>query len=106
MAHGWHEERHLTVWTCKRCGGTKVDSDEMGDPHDGTRAGLSLGYEERWAHQQAADLVIAADRLDDEVYALMHQHQHPHNDPVFQVLLAHEPLSPAQLNAVTADSPV
>jgi len=46
--------------------------------------GGSLGYEERCAHQQAADLVIAADRLDDEVHAFMHRHQHPHNDPVFQ----------------------
>jgi hypothetical protein len=35
----------------------------------------------------------AADRLDDEVHAFMHQHQHPHDDPVFQVLLAHEPRS-------------
>ena len=49
--------------------------------------GGSLGYEESCAHQQATDLVIAADRLDDEVHAFMH----PHNDPVFQVLLAHEP---------------
>lgn len=30
--NGWDEERHLTVWTCKRCGATKVDSDEMGEP--------------------------------------------------------------------------
>jgi hypothetical protein len=34
---------------------------------------VSLGYEERCPHQQAADLVIAADRLDDEVHAFMHQ---------------------------------
>jgi hypothetical protein len=29
---GWDEERHLTVWTCKRCGKTRASSDEMGDP--------------------------------------------------------------------------
>ena len=29
--NGWDEERHLTVWTCKRCGATRR-SDEMGDP--------------------------------------------------------------------------
>jgi hypothetical protein len=31
--NGWDEERHRTVWICKRCGATKVHySDEMGDP--------------------------------------------------------------------------
>jgi hypothetical protein len=30
--NGWDEDRHLTVWTCKRCGKTKANSDEMGDP--------------------------------------------------------------------------
>jgi hypothetical protein len=30
--NGWDEERHLTVWTCKRCGKTRVPADEMGDP--------------------------------------------------------------------------
>ena len=27
--NGWDEERHVTVWTCKRCGVTR--SDETGD---------------------------------------------------------------------------
>jgi hypothetical protein len=27
--NGWDEDRHRTVWTCKRCGGR---TDEMGDP--------------------------------------------------------------------------
>jgi hypothetical protein len=30
--NGWDEERHLTVWTCKRCGKTRANTDEMGDP--------------------------------------------------------------------------
>ena len=30
--NGWDEDRHLTVWTCKRCGKTRTNSDEMGDP--------------------------------------------------------------------------
>jgi hypothetical protein len=29
--NGWDEDRHQTVWTCKRCGATRR-SDEMGDP--------------------------------------------------------------------------
>jgi len=29
--NGWDEERHLTVWTCKRCGKTKVSSDKKGN---------------------------------------------------------------------------
>ena len=29
--NGWDEERHRTVWTCKRCGITRR-SDEAGDP--------------------------------------------------------------------------
>ena len=29
--NGWDEDRHLTVWTCKRCGKTR--SDEKGDPY-------------------------------------------------------------------------
>ena len=30
--NGWDEERHLTVWTCKRCGKTKDgDSRNAGD---------------------------------------------------------------------------
>jgi hypothetical protein len=29
--NGWDEDRHQTVWTCKRCGAMKR-SDEMGDP--------------------------------------------------------------------------
>ena len=28
--NGWDEDRHRTVWTCKRCG--KRRSDETGDP--------------------------------------------------------------------------
>jgi hypothetical protein len=30
--NGWDEDRHLAGWTCKRCGKTKANSDEMGDP--------------------------------------------------------------------------
>jgi hypothetical protein len=30
--NGWDEERHRTVWTCKRCGAVKIDYNEMGDP--------------------------------------------------------------------------
>ena len=29
--NGWDEERHLTVWTCKRCGKTRVSSDQKGN---------------------------------------------------------------------------
>jgi hypothetical protein len=29
--NGWDEDRHQTVWTCRRCGATRR-SDEMGDP--------------------------------------------------------------------------
>jgi hypothetical protein len=29
--NGWDEDRHQTVWTCKRCGTTKR-SEETGDP--------------------------------------------------------------------------
>ena len=28
--NGWDEERHVTVWTCKRCGVTRPD--ETGEP--------------------------------------------------------------------------
>jgi hypothetical protein len=28
--NGWDEDRHQTVWTCKRCGAKR--SDEIGDP--------------------------------------------------------------------------
>src|SRR5215211_3776803 len=52
--NGWDEERHLTRWTCKRCG--KKKSDEMGDPGIMDPGGVLLGYKERCAHQQAADL--------------------------------------------------
>jgi hypothetical protein len=27
-----HQWRHLTVWTCNRCGKTRANSAEMGDP--------------------------------------------------------------------------
>ena len=29
--NGWDEERHQTVWTCKRCGKTRVSSDKKGN---------------------------------------------------------------------------
>jgi hypothetical protein len=32
QALGWDDDRHQTVWTCKRCGATRR-SDEMGDPY-------------------------------------------------------------------------
>jgi hypothetical protein len=35
--NGWDEDRHQTVWTCKRCGATRR-SDELGEPSpDGLR---------------------------------------------------------------------
>ncbi len=35
--NGWDEDRHVTVWTCKRCG--KRRSDEAGDPGVGAPGG-------------------------------------------------------------------
>ena len=29
--NGWDEERHLTVWTCKRCGSSRTD--DRGNPY-------------------------------------------------------------------------
>ena len=45
--NGWDEDRHRTVWTCKRCGATRR-SDEMGnpgtlDPFGGGHGGADAG---------------------------------------------------------------
>jgi hypothetical protein len=77
VAHnGWDEERHLTVWTSKRCGATKVNSNEIGHPRMMDPGGDIAGIWKNAAHinrQQTSSSRHACMRLPSASVAKRHE---------------------------------